>query len=43
MAYKDRYIEFEQYLTSGEQGAEGRAHNWAMATYIPNVNIFQNA
>ena len=30
MTYKERYKEFEQYLTSGELGLEERARNWSI-------------
>lgn len=38
MAYEDRYEELEQYLTSGEPGVEERAHNWAMAIGLQDVD-----
>ncbi|MCI9054351.1 MAG: HTH domain-containing protein [Muribaculaceae bacterium] len=38
MAYEDRYMEFEQYLTSGEPGMEERARNWSMAIGLQDVD-----
>ncbi len=30
MSYKEKYQQFEQYLTSGEPGVEERARNWSI-------------
>ena len=34
MTYKERYKEFEQFLTSGEPGLEERARNWSIKYLI---------
>lgn len=38
MAYEERYKEFEQYFASGEPGVVERAHNWAMAIGLQDVD-----
>lgn len=38
MAYEDRYMEFEQYLTSGDPGMVERARNWSIAIGLQDVD-----
>ncbi len=38
MAYEDKYIEFEKYLTSGEPEVEERARYWSIAIGLQDVD-----
>ena len=38
MANEYRYMEFEQYLSSGKPGVEERARNWSMAIGLQDVD-----